>query len=290
MGKIKIGKRTLEITSEDRILFPKDKINKGDLIDYYKKIAPHMLPYTQDRAISMLRYPQGINKQGFYQKEAGEYFPKWIKTKRIKKKGGSVNYVVVNEKATLVYLANQGCISPHIWLSKIDKPNYPDKIVFDLDPAGKSFAQVRKAALLLKDKIEEHKLTPFAMVTGSKGIHVVIPIKRKYNFDKVRTFLRGLAKGLVDEYPKLLTLEARKKKRKNLVYIDILRNAFGQTTITPYAVRPIKGAPVATPISWTEVKSSSLKPDKFNIKNIFKRLNKTAPWKGFERKAKSLKI
>ena len=289
MGKIKVGKHTIETTNEDKILFPKDKITKDGLIDYYKKIAPHMLKYTKNRAISMVRYPNGISKKGFYQKEAGKHFPKWIKTKNIKKQDGHVNYVIINDAATLAYLANYGCIEIHTWLSKIDKPNYPDKIIFDLDPAGKSFAKVRKAALLLKDRIEQKKLNPFVMITGSRGIHIVVPIKRKYNFDKVRNFARNLASDLIDKYPKLLTMEARKKKRKNLVYIDILRNGFGQTAITPFCVRPKKRAPVAVPISWNDIKNSSLKPNKYNIKNIFKNL-KNNPWKNFDKKASSLKI
>ncbi len=282
MNKIKLGRYVIEITNFDKILFPKSKITKGDLINYYAKVAQFMLPYTKDRPISMVRFPSGINKEGFFQKEAGSYFPKWIKTKKIKKEDGHVNYVIINNAAILVYLANQACISPHIWLSKIDKINYPDRMIFDLDPSGIHFSKVQQAAILLKNKLEEFNLKPYAMLTGSRGIHVVVPIKRLYKFDYVRTFARDVARSLVNENRTLFTLEARKEKRGRRVYIDILRNAFGQTTIAPYAVRSKEGAPVATPISWKEVLDSKLKPDKYNINNIFDHMNRNKKlWSDF---------
>jgi bifunctional non-homologous end joining protein LigD len=274
MGKIKIGTYVIEITNEDKILFPESKITKGDLINYYKNIGKFMLPYLKDRPISMLRYPLGISKEGFYQKEAGEYFPKWIKTKKIKKEDGFVNQVIINNIATLVYLANQACISPHIWLSRTDKINYPDKIVFDLDPSGKNFDHVREGAILLKDKLDSMGLISYAMLTGSRGIHVIVPIKRKYDFDYVRNFAQDIARDLVNKNKNLFTLEMRKEKRGKKVFIDTLRNAYAQTSIAPYAVRPIEGAPVATPILWQEVLDNKLTPDKYNIKNIFNYLEK----------------
>ncbi|MBD3273448.1 ATP-dependent DNA ligase [Candidatus Dependentiae bacterium] len=290
MGKVKIGSHTLELSNEDKILFPSVKITKGDLIDYYKKIGKRMMTFLKDRPISMIRYPSGIDRQGFFQKDAGDYFPKWIKTKKIKKQGGvHTNYVIVNNLATLIYLANQACISPHIWLSKTDKLNYPDRIIFDLDPSGVSFSKVRKAALLLKERVEEIGLKPFAMITGSKGIHVIIPIKRKYNFDYVRNYAKNLVKPLIEKHKKLLTLEIRKEKRKGLIFIDTIRNAFGQTTVAPYGVRAKKGASIATPVSWQEVQDSKLKPNKYNIKNIFKHLSKIEdPWKNISKSSASL--
>lgn len=290
MGTIRLGRYVIKTSNEDKILFPKHKITKGELIGYYRRIGPIMVPYTKNRPISMVRYPDGIKGEGWYQKDAGEYFPKWIKTKPIKKqKDGYTNYVVINNVATLVYLANQACIAPHIWLSKIDKLNYPDRMIFDLDPSGKDFNMVRKGALLIKEKLDELGLPSFVMTTGSRGVHIVVPLKRVHTFDWVRTFAYDLATILIKHNPDLFTLEIRKVKRKELVFIDTLRNAFGQTGVAPYAVRPKPGAPVATPLEWKEVKNSRLRPNQYTIRNLFTRLKRVGdPWKGIDRYAVSL--
>ena len=241
MGQIKVGRYLVTTTNEDFILFPKSKITKGELVDYYYEIAPLMVLYTKDRPLTMVRYPRGIDKEGFYQKDAPDYFPNYIKRKTIKKKeGGSTSYVVCNNEATLVYLANQGCITPHLWLSKIDKLDYPNKMIFDLDPPppGKKFTLIRKTALRLKELLEEIGLVPFVKTTGSKGLHVVVPLKRTAGFDEVRAFARQIAEQLIMHDPKNLTLEIRKDKRRGRTFIDTLRNAFAQTAVAPYAVRP----------------------------------------------------
>ncbi|MCF7800209.1 non-homologous end-joining DNA ligase [Candidatus Babeliales bacterium] len=290
MSEIRIGRYTIEISNEDKILFPKSKITKLDLINYYKDIGKLMLPYTKNRAISMVRYPNGIDKEGFYQKEAGEYFPNWIKTKKLEKAGGYTNYVVINNTATLIYLVNQACITPHLWLSKIDKPQYPDRIIIDLDPSGKNFSMIQEGAIILKKRLEQLGLVPFAMTTGSRGIHIIVPIRRNHDFNFIRDFLNNLVRPLAEKHKNLFTLEMRKEKRKKLVFIDTLRNAYGQTGVAPYGVRSKENAPVATPISWKEVQDSSLKPDKYTIKNIFKRLSQIQdPWKEFFENAKSIK-
>jgi len=290
MGILKLGRYTVELSNEDKILFPKEKITKGELIDYYQKIGPIMVTYTKDRPISMVRYPDGIEGEGWYQKDAGSYFPSWIKTKPIKKKDdGVTNYVLINNVVTLVYLANQAVIAPHIWLSRVDKLDYPDRMIFDLDPSGKDFKMVQKGALLIKDFLDELKLPSFVMTTGSRGLHVVIPLRRVQTFDWVRSFAYDLASIMVEQYSDLFTLEMRKVKRKELVFIDTLRNAFGQTGIAPYAVRPKPGASVATPIEWKEVKSSQLRSNKYTIRNIFKRIDKVGDlWQGIDKKAVSL--
>ncbi len=291
MKEVKVGKYLIEISNEDKILFPKAKLTKEDLAVYYQKIGKKMIYFTKDRPISMVRYPNGIEKEGFYQKNAEDYFPKWIKTKKIKKQSdGSVNYVVINNIATLVYLANLACIDPQIWLSRIDKLDYPDKMIFDLDPSIKSFKMVQKGALLIDKKLKEFALKSFPMITGSRGIHIVVPLKRKHNFDFVRSFAKDFAKLMEGLYPDLFTTSIRKKARKDLVFIDAFRNSFGQTAVAPYAVRPKRGAPVATPLSWNEVKSSSLKPNQYTIKTIFKRLKqiKTDPWSDINKSAQLL--
>lgn len=293
MSELKVGRYIVKLTNEDRILFPKSKIIKSDLIDYYYKVASIMVPHMQNRAITMVRYPNGIDKEGFYQKDMPDYFPDWIKGKTVKKsEGGSTTYVVCNNAATLVYLANQACITPHLWLSKIDKLNYPDKMIFDIDPPppGKNFALVRHIALRLKSILEDLGLVPFVKTTGSKGLHVVVPIKRTAPFDTVRAFAQEISQVLVNDDPKHLTLEVRKEKRQGRVFLDTLRNAYAQTAVAPYAVRPKEKAPIATPISWDEVEDPKLASQRYNINNIFKYLDKRGDlWDGISKQAKGIK-
>lgn len=283
--------KEIAITNKDTILFPREKITKGDLIDYYDRIADHMVPLIKDRLITMHRFPNGIHEEGFYQKDAADYFPSWIKTKAVKKQeGGSVHYVVGTDAATLIYLANQACITPHIWLSSIDKLRSPDRMIFDLDPSqGASFLTIIATAKKLKTILEKMGLHPFVMTTGSRGLHVVVPLKPTATFDYVRACAQKIAQLLIADDPAHLTLEMRIEKRGKKVFIDTLRNSFGATGVAPYAVRARDGAPVATPLHWREVKRG-LKPDQWNITNIFKRLARIEdPWKDIEKYRKDIK-
>lgn len=282
---MKVGNRIVRTTNEDNILFPKDGITKGDVIQYYKKISRNILPFMRDRPLTMERYPKGIAKEGFFQKNASDYFPRWIKRKKIKKKtDGVVNYVVCNDAATLIYLANQLCITPHLWLSKIDKLDYPDRMIFDLDPSSKDFKFVCATARALKAVLDELKLTSFVMTTGSKGLHVVVPLNRALPFDTVRACARFIANMVVEQDPKRLTLQTRKTKRRSKLLIDYLRNSFGATAVSPYAIRAKHGAPVATPLAWKELSKSGLISTKYTINNIFTRLSKIEdPWKWINR-------
>ncbi|HSX12445.1 MAG TPA: non-homologous end-joining DNA ligase [Rhabdochlamydiaceae bacterium] len=278
------------ITHPDKLLFPKSKIKKQELADYYRTVSKWMLPLIKDRPISMKRYPQGIAKIGFFQKNVPEGHPAWIKTVRVGREGKeSIQMLLCNELPTLLWLANQNCITPHIWLSRIDKPHTPDRLIFDLDPPPKGgFQAVAHGAFALKEILEKKlKLKTFVNVTGSKGVHIVVPIKREYDFDKVRSFARAIASYLAKKEPNKFTTEVRKEKRRGRVYIDVVRNAFGQTVVAPYAVRALEGASVAAPISWEELKNRSLKSNSFTIRNIKSRLRKN-PWASLERSSKSL--
>ncbi|NGX50995.1 MAG: hypothetical protein K1060chlam2_00852 [Chlamydiae bacterium] len=280
-----------KFTNEDKILFPKDKITKGDLIAYYARVSGRMLPLIKGRPISMKRYPDGIKKEEFVQKKVSDYFPDWIKTKSVgRKEQSSIKMVVCNNKDTLLYLANQACITPHIWQSKIDDLKRPTRMVFDLDPSGKDFARVIEAAKDLQDILEhDYKLKTFVMTTGSKGLHVVVPIKKGPSFEEVRGFARDVGKILVDELPGKYTLNPRKASRRGKLFIDYLRNGYAQTAVAPYAVRALDGAPVATPLSWREL-TSRLSPQSHTLKNIGRRLSKADPWAGFERAARKLRV
>jgi len=271
----KYGKRRFSLSNTDKMFFPKEKYTKGDLIEYYEKIAPVMLPYIKDRLITMVRFPDGIKGKQFYQKGAPDYFPKWIKTKEIENRDGSTtNYVIANDQATLVYLANQASVTPHIWLSKRDKPDKPDRLIIDIDPEVDDFEKVKSTALKFRKVLEEDLGLPtYIMTTGSRGLHITIPLKRTRSYDQVREFAQTVANLIEKKNPELVTTAARKNKREGKIYLDVGRNAFGQTGVTPYAVRPIEGAPVATPLKWEELED--LKSAKeFNIRSIFDRLDK----------------
>lgn len=288
--KIKVGKRTIEISNTDKIIFPKAKITKLEFVEYYQRIAPHMLPFMKNHPVSMQRFPDGITGKNFFQKDASSYFPDWIKRVAVsKEEGGKVHYVVCNDAATLVYLASQLVLTPHIWLSSIPKLNYPDRIIFDLDPSpGVTFADIRWAAMELKKLLEMLKLPTFIMTTGSRGVHVVVPLKKIHTFDFVRKFAHDLAELAVAQFPKKLTLQLPKSKRGKRIFVDYLRNGFGATGAAPYSVRAHEGAPVATPFDWDEL--GNITPQKYNIRNIFKRLSKVKnPWALFNKKACSLK-
>lgn len=289
MAKLQLGGHTVETSSLDKVLFPKDGITKGELVDYYRRIADVMVPHMEERPISMRRFPNGIGESGFFQQEAPEYFPEWIDRVTVEKQGGEIVHAICNDAATLVYLANQNTITPHVWLSRIDKLRRPDQIVFDLDPPGGDFAKVRRAARHVKAIMEEEGLTAFLMTTGSKGVHVRAPIRRDHDFDDVRAYARRLADALAERHPKELTTEQRKEKRQGRIYLDIMRIAYAQTAVTPYAVRAREGAPIATPLEWDELGSAT--PQKYTVRNIFRRMGqKDDPWGGMSRYAKRITL
>ncbi len=291
MSKLHFGKYTVDTSNEDKVLFPDSGITKADLINYYKKISKWMLPYLEDRPITMLRYPNGIKGKKFFQKDEPDYFPGWIKTRKIKRKeGGSVNHVICNNTATLVYVANQACITPHIWLSKIDRLNYPDKLIFDLDPSDEDFSKVKFAAKKLRKLLKyELGLTTFVQTTGSRGLHLIIPLSKKENYNTVRNFAQKAAMFISKENKNRITNEVRKEKRKGRLFIDTARNVYAQTFVAPFAVRAKPKAPVAVPLSWDELSKKNMNSQKYNISNIFKRLNNIEdPWKNFKRYGKSI--
>jgi len=280
-NKVSVGQHTLELSNINKVFFPADDITKGDLIDYYKKIADKILPYLEGRPVTMHRFPDGINGEGFYQQEISDYFPEWIERKSVRKQGGSITHVICQNAATLVYLANQACITPHVWLSRKDHLNYPDLMIFDLDPPAEDFTPVRDAAQLLRGFLNELGIEPFVKTTGSKGIHVLVPLDRSAAFDEVRDFAQRVAAALSEQKSDKLTVEQRKDKRKGRVFIDYSRNSYGQTAVAPYALRAKPGAPIATPVQWDELLDRDFTSQIYNIKNIFRRLShKEDPWKG----------
>lgn len=286
-----VGTRTVTVENADKVLFPEANLTKRDLADYYARIAAVMLPHLKDRPLTLQRFPDGIGKEGFYQKKAPDHFPDWIRRVSIEVEGSgeSQPQVVCDETATLVYLVDQACITPHIWLSRADKLHYPDKLVFDLDPPSDDFAPVRFAARAIREALDAVNLTAFVMTTGSQGVHVVVPLDRSAPFDTVRRFARDLAEKVAERHPDRLTAHVRKKKRKGRVFLDYLRNAYAQNTVAPYAVRALPGAPIATPLDWNEVGSTDLHAQTYTLQNIFRRMGqKEDPWKNIGRHGQSL--
>lgn len=266
-------------------MFPDQGLTKSDLITYYRKMAKQILPYLKDRPLVMHRYPDGIEGEDFYQKDEPEYFPEWIDTIEIElRKKGKQKLVNCNREATLLYLANQAAVTPHVWLSRKNRLEYPDRLVFDLDPPEGSFRLVQDGARDLKKLFERIDMRLFVMATGSKGMHLLLPLDAKSGFDEARKFAKVAAEKLVAGHPEKYTLETRKEQRKGRLFLDYLRNAYGQTSVAPYSLRARKGAPVAVPLDWKEAVSSNMKPDKYNHYNIFRRLGrKKDPWKDLDK-------
>lgn len=280
--EIEIDGRRFELSNPDKLLFPEAGVAKRDLCEYYRRMASNMLPFLEGRSITMQRFPDGVKEDGFYQKEAPDYFPDWIERAVLSKEDGEVTYVVVNDAASLVYLAGQACVTFHVALAPVSSPRSPDRLVFDLDPSGDDFTPVREGALRLRAMLDEEGLAPFCKTTGSRGLHVEAPLDGSADFDAARRFARGLAERLADEAPDLFTVAHRKADRGGRVFIDTLRNAYGQTTAAPYSVRALPGAPVAAPLAWREVEDASLSAQAYSIGNVFRRLGQIDdPWRGF---------
>jgi bifunctional non-homologous end joining protein LigD len=271
---------TVDITHPEKVLFPDDGITKADLAGYYERVCEWMLPHIAFRPVSMQRFPDGIDAKGFFHKDIPDYFPRWVRRVEVPKSGGSVTHAIVRDADTLVYLVGQNTITPHVWLSRADRVWQPDRMVIDLDPPPESdFSAVRRAARQTGELLRELGFTPFAQVTGSKGIHVWTPLRRRARHDEVRAFAGDLGRVLAARYPDDLTTEFRKAKRDGRILVDTARNTYAQTAVPPYAVRPRPGAPVATPIEWEELSDSKLRPDQWTIKNVIRRLGaKGDPW------------
>jgi bifunctional non-homologous end joining protein LigD len=257
--------RTVEVTRPEKVLFPDDGITKKDLVDYYLSISPLMLPHLKDRPITMFRYPDGIGGKAWVHKDKPDYFPEWINHSLVPKEGGTVDHVLCDDAETLAYLANQACITPHIWLSRIDKLDDPDRLVFDLDPFEDDFSTARRAAFWLRELLDELELPSMPMTTGSRGVHVVVKLDRRSGFDDVRAFAREVADFLASQHPSELTTEARKAKRGDRLYLDVARNGYSQTAVAPFAVRALPSAPVATPLDWSQLSDRKVNARTFTL-------------------------
>lgn len=290
--EIRVGDRRVPVTRLDKELFPDDGITKAELIDYYRTVARPMLTHLRGRPLVMERYPDGYRGRSFYHKDVPDYFPEWIRTVRVPKEGGSLTMAVCDDTATLAYLANQACITPHPWLSTADRLDCPDRLVFDLDPpedGEDGFAAVRWSARTVGDLLTELGLRPALMTTGSRGMHLVVLLDGRTDFDTARRFARRVADVLAERHADRLTTEPRKNKRRGRLYLDTQRNAYAQTSVAPYAVRARPHAPVATPLHWDELDDPGLGPRRWTLRTLPERLDEYGdPWKGLGRCRRSL--
>jgi bifunctional non-homologous end joining protein LigD len=284
---MRAGRRDVEITHPRKVLFPDDGIAKADLAAYYRDVAERMVPLVRDRPVSLQRFNAGIGREGFFQKNVSKGAPPWVKRVEVPKRGGSLWHVLANDAATLVWLANQNAITPHVWLSRADRLDKPDRMIFDLDPPGDGqFALVRRTARELGDVLREAGVEPFAMTTGSKGIHVVVPLRRRHGFDRVRDAAVAVAQRLVERRPRELTMEFYKRKRDGRLFVDVNRNGYAATAVPPYAVRARPGAPVATPLHWDELSDRRLSAQRWTLRTVLER--DPDVWKDIGRAAGSL--
>jgi bifunctional non-homologous end joining protein LigD len=287
--RIRAGRRMVEITHADRVMFPEVGLTKLDLSRHYDRVAPVMVPHVRDRPLALDAYPDGVRGGGYYVKQIPAHFPDWIARATVRKREGEVTHVLANDRATLVYLAGQNVVTLHVWPSRADRPDHPDRLIFDLDPSRQRFAEVRAAARALGDLLRDLGLTPYAMTTGSRGLHVVVPLRRREPFETVRAFARAVARDFVAGDPKRLTIAQRKAERGNRIFVDVMRNSYAQHAVAAYAVRARPTAPVATPLRWDELEDRRLGPERWTITTIGDRLDSEGdPWRGIARHARGL--
>lgn len=264
-------KQGLSLTNLDKIYWPKEKYTKGQLIDYYQSMAPAMLPYLKNHPIMMHRYPQGIESEGFYQKDIGSSHPNSIPTAKIKQEGKIIEYLLINNITALLYAVNLGSIDIHPFLASYNHLEYPDFCVIDLDPTNISFKYVIEVALQLHQILEECQIKHYCKTSGGKGLHICIPLKGQYDFEQSRQFAEIISLCVHQMLPKITSMERDPKKRQKKIYLDCLQNRFGQTLVSPYSIRPRPFATASTPLDWEEV-DQDLDPTQFNIQTLPGRL------------------
>jgi bifunctional non-homologous end joining protein LigD len=275
----------VRISHPDKVLFPDDGITKAELVDYYRAVAPAMLPTISGRPLTMQRFPNGIGRGGFLQKQVGTYFPDWIErvtapNRRTRNATirDEVTYMVCQSSDDLAYIANQGCITPHVWLSRANDLYRPDQMIFDLDPASPDLAVLRSAAAGLHKLLDELGLPAFLKSSGSSGLHVVVPLIPGAETDAVKIFSMAVCETLAARDPDNLTVEGRIADRGGRLYLDIGRNGYAQTVAAAYAVRPLPGAPVSVPLEWSEL--DGFDPRRHTMRTIQERLERPDPWTG----------
>lgn len=289
---VTLSGKKVSLTNQDKLYWPDEKISKGDLVDYYIAMADYVLPYLKDRPLSLHRFPNGIKDAGFYQKDMDTASaPDWLKTVTLHAASAArdVDYLVCNNAATLIYMANLGCIEMNPWLSRVKDLDNPDYIVLDLDPENIAFKYVVETALSIKALLDQLGVTSFCKTSGASGIHIYVPVGGKYNYETSRLFAEYVAKQVQQELPKITSVIRTKSKRNKKVYIDYMQNSRGQTVASPYSVRPKPGATVSAPLKWEEL-TDDLAISDFTIYNMADRLKETGDlWKDIDKTKNDLR-
>jgi len=274
MGILTIGGRDVEVKHLEKVYFPKTGITKGDLIEYYIRMSPYILPYLKNRPFTMVPYPHGVEGKSFYQKQRPGNAPDWMAGVKVPSKKGYIDYCLINDIPSLVFMANKGCIEMHGWFSRVPELDTPDVAVFDLDPSGNTgFRDAVAAARMIKVMLDEYRITAIPKTSGMTGLHIVIPI-RPAPFHEVQNFLKAICRVVEKAHPERFTTERTIAKRGDRVYLDAIQNARGKTIPSPYSVRPSAMATVSAPLTWEEVHDDTLSPERFTMRNIEERVNK----------------
>jgi bifunctional non-homologous end joining protein LigD len=261
------------ITHPEKVMFPDSGITKGELAAYYELVAPIMVPHLAGRPVTLERFHNGIGEKGFFQKNVAKGAPDWLERVAVPKMDGVVNYAVVRDARGLMWLANQNCITPHVWTSRVPTLFYPDLCMFDLDPLDDDPNVLRAATLLLRDLLAELGLTSWVKTSGSKGYHVVVALDGTADCGHVARFAHAVGRALVRRDPDHLTQEFYKVDRGGRILIDTGRNEFGATYAATYAVRPKPNAPVSAPCTWEEIESGEAQPQSFTLRTMAERLD-----------------
>jgi bifunctional non-homologous end joining protein LigD len=266
---------TVVISHPEKVLFPDDGITKGEMAAYYESVAPVVLPHLKGRPVTMERFHRGIGEEGFFQKSlAKKGAPEWLERVVVPKKGGTVTHPIVNDEQSLLWLANQNCITPHVWVSRVPRLQHPDLCIFDLDPMENDPGAVRKAALWLRDLLLDLGLTSWIKTTGSKGFHIAIPLDGKADAGVVSGFAHAVGQLFASQHPDELTLEFSKADRGERIYVDTGRNHPPSTFAAAYAVRARPGAPISAPCTWQEIEKGKADPTTFRLRDMTKRVAK----------------
>jgi len=277
------------ITHPDKVMFPDDGITKGDLASYYEMVAPLMLPHIVGRPLTMERYPSGIGKKGFWQKDVSKGFPEWLERIEVPKKDGVVHHPVITDKQSLMWVTNQNTITQHVWTARVPDLYFPDICVFDLDPSRDDADEVRGAAAGLRDLLDSIGLTSWVKTSGSKGFHIIVPLDGKSKTGEVERFASLVGRVFVSLAPNHLTQEFSKADRKGRIYVDTGRNGYSATFAAAYTVRAKAGAPVSAPCTWTEIEKGKVAPTTFTLKNMAARIKKVGEvWSDLPKRGKSL--
>jgi bifunctional non-homologous end joining protein LigD len=277
--ELRIGRRTVRVTSADRVLFPGDGVTKGDLVSYYVDVAPVLVPHLRDRPFTLKRYPHGIRERPYFQKQAPQGLPSWIPTRRFRtwpREGGSrlVDFVLLNEPAAVAWMVQMNCVDMNAWYSRVDRPERPDYVVFDLDPpeSRNGFTQAIRVAHLVREALEKLELRSYVKTSGADGIHVLVPIARRSSYPDTYELAERVSRGLEEKNPGLVTTEWLKKKRRG-VLVDHRQNGHGKTIASAYSVRPKPGAPVSTPLRWEEL-GEKVRPRDFGMREALERVER----------------